>query len=224
MKGPLSLAIAIFLSVSAFAQRETRTIRSFDEIDVGESIDVYLTAGDSKEARIETDGDNTDRVIVENIGSTLKIHMKSGSWRSFGAEVYLEFQELESVEVSSSASVISRSVIKGDKLDIEVSSSGSAELDVDVDELDIEVSSSGKIDLKGRARSQRVEVSSSGKYYGFDLQSDEARINASSSGKAEISVAMRIDAEANSSGKVTYKGNPDKVYVDSNSGGRVREY
>lgn len=150
--------------------------------------------------------------------------MKSGSWRSFGAEVYLEFQELESVEVSSSASVISRSVIKGDKLDIEVSSSGSAELDVDVDELDIEVSSSGKIDLKGRARSQRVEVSSSGKYYGFDLQSDEARINASSSGKAEISVAMRIDAEANSSGKVTYKGNPDKVYVDSNSGGRVREY
>ncbi|MEQ9424025.1 MAG: head GIN domain-containing protein [Cyclobacteriaceae bacterium] len=219
----LSVLLAIAVTFSGFSQ-EVRNIEPFTKIDVDESITVYLKEGSSKQVIVEADGDKTDRVIVENVGSTLKIHMKEGSWRSYDATVYVEYQTLEEIEVSSSADLYSESTIVADDLEIEVNSSGFAELDVEVKNLDIEVSSSGKLELTGNAEYQRVAVSSSGKYYGYDLESGEAKIEANSSGKAEVTVSNKIDASASSSGRVTYRGKPEQVYADSNSSGKVVEY
>jgi hypothetical protein len=215
-------AVAI-ISVTLFAQKETRTIGSFDRISVGESITVYLTKGNSKEAIIEASGGNTDRVILDNIGGRLKVRMKSGSWRNYNATVYLEFQELESIDVSSSADVIGKSIITSDDLEIEVSSSGSADLEIEVKDLDIEVSSSGKLEVKGSADYQKINVSSSGRYYASNLKSNKVRVEANSSGKAEINASSELDANANSSGRITYSGDPEKIYVNSNSGGSIRK-
>lgn len=218
----LSTAFAI-QSLLTFAQSETRTIEPFTGIDVGESITVYLTKGSSNEARIETSGVNTDKVLLDNYGDRLRIHMKSGSWRSFNAEVYLEFEEIEEISVSSSADLITKSTIKGERLEVDVSSSGRAKLDIDINRLDADVSSSGKLDIRGSADKMRVGVNSSGKFYGYDLQANYARVDASSSGKAEINASTELEAEANSAGRIRYQGNPDKLYVSSNSGGTIRK-
>ena len=223
MKNLLGSAIFLLIATGAYSQRETRTIEPFTGLSVGESITVYLTKGSSNQARIETSGVNTDKVVLDNSGRTLHVHMKSGSWRSFNATVYLEFEELEELEVSSSADVIGKSTISGDELEIEVSSSGSAVIDVDVNRLDIDVSSSGKLEISGQADSQRVDANSSGKVFGFGLQSKSVRAQASSSGKIELSVSGELEAEANSAGRIRYEGAPDKLYVNSNSGGSIRK-
>ena len=102
-----------------------------------------------------------------------------------------------------------------------MSSAGSADLEIDVAELEVEVSSSGDLNIQGKARSQRVSVSSAGDYDGFDLACEEAYVRASSAGSARITASKEIDAKASSAGSVRYKGNPDKVYVNSSSGGGV---
>ncbi|MDA0194876.1 MAG: DUF2807 domain-containing protein [Bacteroidetes bacterium] len=213
----------VFLLVSLFgyAQKETRTIDSFKSIEVGESINVYITKGSSNKAIIETDGVSSDKVQLDVFGNNLKIHMKSGNWRNFDASVFLEFQELEEIEVSSSADLIGKSIITGDELEITVTSSGKATLMVDVNNLEVEVSSSGKLELTGKANYQEVDVSSSGKLYAYDLISKKAKIEVSSSGKAEINASQELDAEANSSGKVSYKGSPEKIYISANSSGKI---
>lgn len=220
----LFLSLAFLISItSVLGQSETRTIESFTGLDVGESITVYLTKGTSNKARIETNGTDTDKVLLDQSGSHLRIHMKSGSWRNFNAKVYLEFQELNDINVSSSADLIGKSTISGDDLDIEVSSSGSAELDIDVSDLRVNVSSSGKLELTGKTNYQRVDVNSSGKLYAFGLQSQKAKVEASSSGKAEINAIVELEAEANSAGRIRYNGNPEKIFVSSNSGGSIRK-
>ncbi len=223
MKHAILSLIILLQTAYVFGQCVSWTIEPFTGLDVVESIKLYLTKGNSNVARIETNGVNTDKVLLENSGRRLKIHMKSGSWRNFDAKVYLEFKELNDIDVSSSADLIGKSTITGDDLEIEVSSSGSAVLDIDVNELNVDVSSSGKLELTGKTKYQRVDVNSSGKLYAFGLESQRARVEASSSGKAEINASSELEAEANSSGRIRYQGNPEKIFVSSNSGGSIRK-
>ena len=130
---------------------------------------------------------------------------------------------MEKIEVSSAAILRSLKTIEEDQLKVQVSSAGECDINVDVDELSIRVSSSGDLTIKGTANNQTVRVSSAGDYDGFDLQCRHANVDVSSAGNARIFVTNRLEAEASSAGLVSYKGDPDKVSVDTSSGGSIRK-
>mgnify|MGYP002636009405 CR=1 len=114
-------------------------------------------------------------------------------------------------------------VTETDELEIKVSSSAKAKLNIDTENLNVGVSSSGKLELSGRTNFQSFDVSSSGRFMAYDLSSKRVKASISSSGSAEIQVAQELIANASSSGKISYKGNPDNVLVDSSSSGKIRK-
>lgn len=225
MKRIASYGLCLLLSVTlAFAQKsETRDLRSFSSISVGEAINVEVVAGSSEKAVVQVDGADLDDVLTEVFGDRLKIRMRQGNWRNVSVNVVVTYKTLEEIDVSSAADLISKGPIKGDQLEIEVSSAGDVEVEVDVDELEVRVSSAGDLTVEGRAREQYVKVSSSGDYDGYDLETEVAEVDASSAGDARVFVTKELEADASSSGSVYYRGNPTKVYADSSSGGRVRK-
>ncbi|MEL6355920.1 MAG: DUF2807 domain-containing protein [Bacteroidota bacterium] len=97
------------------------------------------------------------------------------------------------------------------------------EVDFTANRVDIEGSSSGSISLKGSAKRTKVKVSSSCKIEATSFRSDEVDARASSSGKVSIGVNDRLDADVSSGAKVNYRGNPEKIYTDASSGGKVRK-
>lgn len=222
---------------------ETRNLPSFNKISVGQSIKLVIEEGNENTARIETTGVDTDKVLTEVSGSGLNIHMENGSYRSTTVKVYLTYKSnLEAIKASSSSSVTGKSVIKSNEmsvkvsssafadlsvdakeLDIDVSSSARASLEVNAQDLDVEVTSSGRLELTGRTSFQRFHISSSGKFMAYGLQSERVKADISSSGSAEISVSDELIADASSSGRISYKGNPEKVIVDASSSGKVRK-
>ncbi|MBV6645204.1 MAG: DUF2807 domain-containing protein [Cyclobacteriaceae bacterium] len=217
--------IALLVSTFAYSQRsETRSLPSFTEVSVAEAIHLVISEGNKEEAEIQVSGTDLDHVITEVSGGKLKIHMEGKrNFNNAKVNIKLTYKNLNGIFVSSAADLESTGPIKSDRLRIEVSSAGDADLDVDVRELDIRVSSSGDLDLRGRATIQSVRVSSSGDYDAYDLTSESAEIEASSSGDARVTVSERIDAQASSSGTVYYKGDPEKVFANSSSSGRVRK-
>ena len=225
MKKLFAYSICFVLAISWLAaqDRETRNVKSFSAISVGEAIDVEVTAGSSEKVEVEVDGTNPDNVVTEVFGDRLKIRMRQGNWRNVSVRVYVTYKTLEEIDVSSAADLTSKGPIKSDKLEIEVSSAGDVDVEVEVDELEVRVSSAGDLTIKGKAREQYVKVSSSGDYDGYDLESEDAEVDASSSGDARVFVTKELEADASSSGSVYYRGNPTKVYADSSSGGRVRK-
>ncbi|MEP2023993.1 MAG: head GIN domain-containing protein [Reichenbachiella sp.] len=203
---------------------ETRNLDSFDKIKVSESISVRMKKGNDNVVKIETRGVDTDRVETEVEGSTLYIRMKKGNYFSKNVEIELTYnQELEGVSVSSSASIIGQDEISTEDFDIKASSSGRADLILNVRNVDIRISSSADVILNGKAKYQDIDISSSGRLSAYDLDSEEVDVSVSSSGKAEITVHGLLEGRASSSGKVYYRGSPDKVYVDSSSSGKVRK-
>lgn len=205
-------------------ERETRSIGSFDEISVSEAITVELKKGSKEEAIVEVEGADLDDIVTEVSGDRLRVEMRNGgrNYRNANVKVYVTYVELEEIDVSSAADVYSDGVISTEKLDVEVSSAGDVDIEVDVDVLEVRVSSAGDMEVKGRANKQYVKVSSSGDYDGYDLESKIAEVDASSSGDARVFVTEKLDADASSAGSISYRGDPEKVYADSSSGGRVR--
>ncbi|MCV9386220.1 head GIN domain-containing protein [Reichenbachiella ulvae] len=219
------MVLGMFISTLAMAQEEeTRSLDAFTEVSVGESIKVTLVKGSKNEAKISTTNTETENVLTEVFGDNLKIHMESGNYRNNEVTVVVTYSgEIEEVKVSSSARLNTKGVVKSEELAIKVSSSGRLEMELDVDRLKVDVSSSGRASLSGNANTQVIEVSSSGRYEGFGLESKGVKADVSSSGRIEVSVSEELMAKASSSGRVVYKGAPEKVDADTSSSGSVKK-
>ena len=216
----LIILFACSLGLVAQAQdTETRKLDDFTAISVGEAIKVILVPGNKNEAKIIADNVDLDEIETRVSGGKLKIELSGNRYKNIEVEITLTYKNIEELSVSSAANVKTKGVLKADKLEVSVSSAGYARLEVDAGSVDVSVSSSGELELEGRATSQRAGVSSAGEYNGYDMESEEAYIKASSAGSARVSVSKKIDASASSAGSVKYRGNPDKVYVNASSGG-----
>ena len=217
--------LAFLLVFEAQAQStETRNLSSFNSISVNEAINVTLVKGEEEQAIVEIKGTDLSNVLTEVFDERLKIHMRKGNWRGTKVNIKVTYKYLEKIRVSSASNLVMNGVLEAKKLEIEVTSAGDAELQVDVEELEIEVSSAGDLLVSGKAKEQYVRVSSSGDYKAFDLQSQYAKVEASSSGNANIFVEDKLEANASSAGDVRYQGSPDKVFVNSSSGGSVKRH
>ena len=216
--------IFCLMTAAVWAQdKETRELPRFTEISVGQAIKVYVEKGDQERCVIETDGIDTKDVLTDVGSGNLRIRLdRDRKRRNTDVVVYLTYRDINAISINSAARVYSKGPLQSDELEIEVSSAGKGELEVEVDELEIEVSSSGALEVIGNAMYQHINVSSAGKLDAYDLRCEEVSASVSSAGSARVQATKRIDAKANSAGTIRYKGNPDKAYVNANSGGSVR--
>lgn len=211
--------VAGIISAVMAQSTETRSLDNFTAISIGEAIKLVLVPGNKNEAKITAQNIDLDEIETRVSGSKLKIELSGNRYRNVDVEIRLTYKNLEDLSVSSAARVRTEGPIKAEEIEISVSSAGDAKLEIEVKEVDVTVSSSGNLMLSGKAVSQRAGISSAGDYKAYELACEEAYVRASSAGSARVSVSKEIDANASSAGSIKYKGNPDKVYVNSSSGG-----
>ncbi len=220
----IMMILVVFVTATANAQdSEERKVSSFEEIRVSEAITVYLKAGADEKVRVEARGIDLDEVITEVSGSRLKIHLDDGNHRNHAVKVYVTYKQLTGITASSASGVFSDGVIKGNNLDISVSSAADVEVDVDVNDLEVSVSSSGDLQVTGKSKYLTVSASSAGGVDAYDLDASIVKVRASSAGSAKVSASQEIDARASSGASIRYKGSPSKSQTDSSSGGSVRK-
>ena len=221
----VSYSIALLFVFGVFAQKkETRSLSSFSEISVSQAISVEIRKGDKEEAIVEVRGADLEDVRTDVRGDRLKIEMGDRrNYRNVDVTVRVTYKYIDEIEVSSAADLRSIGTIQASELNVEVRSAADVEIEVDVEELEIRVSGAGDLEIEGYAKRQYVRVSGAGDYDAFDLETRDAEIEVSSAGEARVFVTGSLDAEASSAGTVLYRGNPEKVYADSSSAGKVRK-
>ena len=212
------------LSAAVFAQEtETRSLASFTGVKVSEGISVYLKKGDKESAKVEVTGTKASNVITEVSGTYLKVHMRDGNYRSVNAKVYVTYVSVEKLYASSAGNLYSSETLKGSNMEINAPSAGTIEVVVDAGRLEASASSAGDVELKGKARTVIMDASSAGEVDAYDLEADDAEVDAASGGSVKITVKTGLDAKASSGGSIRYRGNPDKSNTTSSSGGSVKK-
>lgn len=220
--------ILLFTTISliTYAQNtETRNLASFDKLSIGIAAKVELTEGNYSSVRIDANDVELDKIETNIENGKLRINWRKGyrSWkRRKKVKLWITYRSLTKIGIGGSASVVARSVLKGNELTLSVSGSGNLTGKVDVTNLKTKISGSGSLNISGNTNDQSIKISGSGSMRAFDLRSTAASIKISGSGSARISVKEAINARISGSGSVRYKGSPSKIISKSSGSGSVR--
>jgi hypothetical protein len=202
---------------------ETRAVAAFNAVDVSNSINVELVQGNKNEVVVEADDNIIKNIEVVNNGGVLSIKLNHrGSIRKFTARVRVTAPVFSSISASSSSSIKSSNTITStDKIKIDASSSADIELDLDVPNVIAECSSSASIDLNGRAKIFEAKANSSADIKAENLKAETVKADASSSASVHVFASVKLNANANSSGDITYTGGVTDIQKSESSSGSV---
>lgn len=202
---------------------ETRTVSSFNAVDVAGSIDVELTQGAKNEVVVEADDNLIKYVEVVNKAGVLSVRINyNGSLRNFTARVKITSPVYISISASASSEVISKNVItSANKITIDANSSADIELNLDAPMVVAEASSSANVKLQGKTKQLDASANSSGDLNAEKLLAETVKAEASSSGSVNVFASVKLTADANSSGDVTYTGGVKDIQKSESSSGSV---
>jgi len=225
-KGVLFIGLFLVGLISVMAQTN-RNVSNFHELSVSGPFDVEVTQGNTESLQIEANSKFLDHIVTEVINNELRIYMKKGTWQNWGShsrnpKIYLNFKILTHISASASAEIDGDKTIKAENIKLEASSSGDIHLDdLQASEVECNVSSGSDIDIVGKANFLSASASS-----GADLDADKFKVKkckaaASSGADMSLNVSQDLDAVASSGADIDYRGNPQKIRVNSTSGADI---
>jgi hypothetical protein len=168
-----------------------------------------------------------DKIDVVQDGDRLKIRMRKsygwGSWDSGKLTVYVTMKTIEGLSVSGSGKLIGKTPIEAGNIDLDISGSGSMEMDLRAEDVDVDISGSGSVALNGKGDKIDVEISGSGRVKAEEFVVNVCEAQISGSGSCYITANVEIDAQISGSGTIYYHGNPDRVSSHSSGSGKVKK-
>lgn len=205
---------------------ENRNLTGFKGVSAAGGMDVVLIPGSQHSVRIEADENLLPHIVTELDGDVLEIEPQKGyNLRpDAGMRIYVTAPVFNTIEVSGSGNVTSQGRIRAEnKLETDISGSGSMKLDVDAPEVDMEITGSGSVTLSGNTRRLRSEITGSGELYAFDLMSEQAEVEIAGSGDAQVFASKQLGISISGAGNVDYKGNPPVINQNVAGSGTVRK-
>jgi len=213
MKTIIALLItALSIANISHAQtKETREVGTFSEISYRVSGKLFLRQGSPQKVVLEGDSDVLAEIETELKGNRLIIgNRNSSSWFNWNdnsrdrINVYITVENINALSVSGSGDLLAETIIKSENLDLNISGSGSMELQVNLTgNLEADVSGSGDLKVKGNCQNLSSRVSGSGKVYIANAIEGTAKFGLSGSGKVlAAGKAKLVKANISGSGKV----------------------
>jgi len=200
---------------------------------------VYVTQGERQKLVVTTDDNIMPHLITDVRSGKLVVYVEPPVYRVTSLEVHVTMVKVRSLALSGSGVIKGQNQIRSDRIDISISGSGDAELDImakevttrlsgsgaltlhlDSGSLESNISGSGKLYLAGHSQVHRFKSSGSGRLYAFDLQTVDTSATISGSGKCEIDVSSRLNVKVSGSGSVRYRGTP-KINSRMSGSGRI---
>lgn len=217
------LILGLLLTSQVWAAGETRELASFSRMDIGGAFKVTLKKTGRHRVVIDADSEVIDKIRTEVVGSTLKVYIKDNNFRSKGPmNLIIEFSNINGMDLSGASTVVCDDIITADTFELEVSGAGSTRLMIEANRLNADMTGAGTLTLSGKAREQVIDITGAGSYNGEEFDCDYTEVESSGAGTARVVANRELRAECSGAGSVRYKGNPDKVYADSNGAGSVK--
>lgn len=193
-------------------QTETRSVSSFQAVEVHASMNVVLRQGAREAVELRAD-DNLlalveTRVISRSGVQTLEIRMRDHTSYSSRNPITLtvDVVTLSSLSVRGSGSVAGEG-LKAPALKIAVAGSGNVKLQkLSVDEASLKISGSGNAELAGKAGRLGLSISGSGDINTRELEADEVSVNIAGSGDAKVNARKTLNVSIAGSADVEYTG------------------
>jgi len=215
--------LLLFCLITAKAQSsESRNLPNFDEITVSMGIELVAQKGSENSIELEVSRIDLDDVITEVRGDRLYIKLTNGRHRGNRVKATLTYAEdLEEINVSTSAKVNFRSILEVDDIQVKTSTSGLVELEVKASSVDLGATTSGTIRIEGISDEVDASASTGGYINALDLEANDGYARANTGADVKLNVSDKLRASAGTGGTVRYAGKP-RTDISTNTGGSVK--
>ena len=190
---------------------QNRSESDFKRVEAAGPMDVEIKMGNSYKVEVDADDNLMQYIVVRKEGDKLVVKMKDHiSVRNIsGMKVRIEMPALSAVELSGSGSLKTiGQVTDPNKIEISVSGSGNATMDVNTPLVDGSIAGSGKAMITGQTKTVDISIAGSGDFDAPDLKSEKAKVSITGSGNVRIFASVSIDASIVGSGNIIYSGSP----------------
>lgn len=206
MRLAAALAVVMFSPVWVCAQEMIYRPDDFSRVDVSNKIKARLVPG--KENKVEITGDDVHNVVVKNVKGRLTLRLKTtkslGS-KEYGAVVY--YAKMPSYfDASQGGEIVCDSLIRGSKVEIDAGTGGFVLVTAVADTVRASIAAGGQIQLRGDGRQLSVGIKTGGQFSGYDFDADNAQVNITAGGTADVNASEKIIARVSMGGTVRYKG------------------
>ena len=172
---------------------QTRSVGSFDRLDVNGDVNVDVVPGDSRDVEVTAGEKVIDRVVTEASGGVLHVQIRDRG-------IVIGPDPFDDVRVQVSAAALDGIRVEGSS-DLKLGR-------IDRDELSIEVNGSGDIEASGSVDNLIATIEGAGDAHLFDLEAKTATVTVQGAGDAELNVTDKLDVTVQGAGDIRYRGNP----------------
>ncbi|MBS4056460.1 MAG: DUF2807 domain-containing protein [Bacteroidales bacterium] len=202
---------------------EQRQVSNFSAMEVSSAFSVELSQGDAESLTIEADENLMKFIRTEVRGGVLKIYVDEPVNSSRGLKAILNFKSLESMDFSGAVKVKGMNSLHFDQLEVELSGATELDMDMTASSLDLDVSGASKISLVGEVKHVDADCSGASKIYAENLKTSTFNFESSGASKAEIWVTDELRVSASGASSVRYKGEVQKIKVDTSGASSVEK-
>jgi hypothetical protein len=231
MKVFLTILAALLLVIPSYAQEVVRDLGTFTHINLACPATVYITQGKSQKLTLEGNQEDIEKILTEVRGNKLNIKTAEDNswftWKSTSSlrnvTIHITVVNLESIGVSGSGQIISKTPLKTSSLDLSIAGSGSMKIQADAPSVSMKISGSGSIEVEGKSKNNEISIAGSGSIYAEKLLAENYDIAISGSGSCRIFASQSLNSRIAGSGNIYYRGNPENVNNKTAGSGRIKK-
>ncbi len=211
------------VSGSGNIEKETRTVSSFDALDISNAFDVYLTQGNKESLVIEADDNILKHIYTEVVAGKLKIYTKGNIRRIKTMKAYISFKKLDEIELSCAVEIHGENAMKFEDLTIDASGASEIYLKLTADRVYLDLSGASEIEFSGSANELVVDASGASEIKAIDFEVDDCILEASGACSVKVFANRNLEVDASGASTVRYKGSPS-VEIDVSGVSSVKRY
>ncbi len=206
---------------------ETRSFNNagFDAIEASGGVNLVLKQGPFA---INAEGPKSklDKLVVEQQGTTLKVHREhtSMNWFSVGshdvvtitAPNYARIHAAGGVDIETSGLTLAT---------LELRASGGSDFDatnLKVDQLSVESNGGSDVRVSGSCKSATIKASGGADFDGKDFACETVTASATSGSDVDVGASLSATGQASSGSDIRFIGNPPTFVHEESSGGEVK--
>lgn len=220
------LLLLILSNSTLFSQeRVSKNLGNFSQLKVFSGLNVTLIKIEDSTTQnyMEIKGSSSENVSVKNVNDLLKLSIrisKDFDYENTSVKLYYN-SDFDLIDVNEGAFITSNKTIIQSFIELKAQEGAKIEFVVDVNKLKVKSTTGAEINLSGKTTIQTITANTGGIYNGFNLQSKQAEVLASTGAEVYVNVSELLNAKATLKGIIYYLKTPEKLIKKSILGGEI---
>ncbi len=200
--------------------------RDFERVYVGGPFVVNIEQSDRYRVTLDADQELEDKIEVTMEDGRLIIGYREEDFPEMlrdrnRVRVNITMPTLRGLDLSGATNATVRGFRNLDDLDLQLSGAVKADMELEAERINIDLNGASRLNINGRANRLEGDISGASRLNAFNLEVQEAVLDVSSAGNADVNVSSNLQAEASSTGRIRYRGTPS-LQSNTSSAGSIR--